>query len=159
MKIEKMGCEVEIILLMDNEKGYDVDQDFFTHIATLVLTDERVNYPFNTAEISIVITDDKEMQEINRLYRKIDKPTDVLSFPINESKDITSKLLGDIVISIDRVKSQAIENGCTEKEEIAYLFIHGLLHLLNFDHETSEADEEKMFEIQDSIFDKIFIQK
>ncbi|MCA1927583.1 MAG: rRNA maturation RNase YbeY [Calditerrivibrio sp.] len=147
---------MEIILLMDNEKGYDVDKSFFTDIAKVVLTDERVKYPFNIAEISMVLTDDKEMQEINRLYRKIDKPTDVLSFPINENKTITSKLLGDIVISIDRVKSQAAESGCTEKEEIAYLFIHGLLHLLTFDHETSEDDEEEMFAIQDSIFDKIF---
>ncbi|MCX8084047.1 MAG: rRNA maturation RNase YbeY [Calditerrivibrio sp.] len=147
---------MDIVIFIDNEKNYSYDEDMFHDIAYTILKDEKINYPYNTAEISLVLTDDSEIQEINRLYRKMDKPTDVLSFPINESKKLSSQILGDIVISMDKVKSQAIENDCTEKEELAFLFIHGLLHLLGYDHEVSEKDEEEMFELQDYFFDKYF---
>jgi len=100
---------MEIILLMDNETDYNISEDFFISLAESALKNKKINYPLQTAEISLVLTDDNEMQEINKLYRKIDKTTDVLSFPINEGKNISSKMLGDIVISIDRMKSQAIE--------------------------------------------------
>ncbi|MEF3254842.1 MAG: rRNA maturation RNase YbeY [Deferribacterales bacterium] len=147
---------MEVLVLMDNDTDFNIDESFFENIAEIVLKDERIKYPFDTVEISLVITDDEEMKNINRLYRKIDKSTDVLSFPINENRVIHSKLLGDIVISIDKARSQSIENGLNLEEEVGNLFIHGLLHLLGFDHERSESEEQEMFEIQDEIFDKIF---
>lgn len=147
---------MEIILLMDNETDYNISEDFFIFLAESALKNKKINYPLETAEISLVLTDDNEMQEINKLYRKIDKTTDVLSFPINEGKNISSKMLGDIVISIDRMKSQAIENGCTEEEELATLFIHGLLHLLGYDHEKGEEEEKDMFDLQDEIVGESF---
>ncbi len=147
---------MEIIILLDNEKDYPLDVDMLQDISYMILKDEKINFPFNTAEISLVITNDDEMKEINRLYRKIDSTTDVLSFPINENKQITSQMLGDIVISFDKAKSQSVENECTIEEEIAFLYIHGLLHLLGYDHEKSEEDEKEMFELQEQFFEKFF---
>lgn len=147
---------MEIIILLDNEKDYPLDVDMLQDISYMILKDERINFPFNTAEISLVMTNDEEMREINRQYRKIDNTTDVLSFPINENKDITSPMLGDIVISFDKAKSQSVENDCTVEEEIAFLYIHGLLHLLGYDHERSEEDEKEMFELQEQFFENFF---
>lgn len=147
---------MEIIILLDNEKEYPLDVDMLQDISYMILKDERINFPFNTAEISLVMTNDEEMREINRLYRKIDNTTDVLSFPINENRDIKSPMLGDIVISYDKAKSQSVENECTVEEEIAFLYIHGLLHLLGYDHEKSEEDEKEMFELQEQFFENFF---
>lgn len=147
---------MEIIFLIDNEKNYPLNVDMLQDISYEILKHEKISFPFNTAEISLVITDDEEMKEINRLYRKIDFTTDVLSFPINDGKDIKSNILGDIVISYDKAKSQSVENECTIEEEIAFLFIHGLLHLLGYDHESSEEDEKEMFELQENFFQKFF---
>jgi probable rRNA maturation factor len=148
--------KMEIIFLLDNEKNYPIDVDMLHDISYMVLKDKRINFPFNTAEISLVITDDEEMKEINKLYRKIDSTTDVLSFPINEDKKIISNILGDIVISFEKAKAQSVENECSIDEEIAFLFIHGLLHLLGYDHEKSEEAEKEMFEIQENIFETFF---
>ncbi len=106
--------------------------------------------------ISIYLTDDETIKEYNKTYRGKNKPTDVLSFcyeenegfPFNEEKE-----LGDIIISIDTMKKQAEEFKTTEEEEFARLVIHGVLHLLGFDHEISEEEEIKMFELQDRYLD------
>ncbi len=91
------------------------------------------------------------MRELNRQYRGIDRTTDVLSFPLYDSlKDIiwaqglAPLLLGDIVINLPKVMSQASEHGMTFKEELRWLLIHGLLHLIGYDHERSRYHEKKM---------------
>lgn len=93
-------------------------------------------------EISISIVTAEEIRDLNNQYRGVDKATDVLSFPLYERGDIPeSGMLGDIVISSEKIKQQAVEFGHSEEREFIYLTIHSLLHLLGYDH--IEEDERK----------------
>lgn len=97
------------------------------------------------AELGVTLGDDEYLQMLNREYRRIDRPTDVLSFALNEGEEDSSDeemLLGDIVISVDRVLSQAQEYGHSETRELAYLAIHGLMHIVGYDHEKPEDKKE-----------------
>lgn len=100
----------------------------------------------NNCEISIVITDDEDIREINKNYRNIDKPTNVLSFPMDDENMVIPglKILGDIVISEDTAIKEAQEAKITLDQRISQLLIHGILHLLGYDHEISEEEDEKM---------------
>ncbi len=107
-------------------------------------------------EVSITLTDDKSIRELNKNWRGKDKATDVLSFPINEKPlGYKYKVLGDVVISIPYAKKQAEEIGFSYKEEVLRLLIHGILHLLGYDHEKSEEEAKLMFSIQDRIFEDL----
>lgn len=106
-------------------------------------------------EISITLTDNQTIKELNKQWRNKDKPTDVLSFPMEDSIGYKYRLLGDVVISLPFAKKQAEEIGFSYKEEILRLLIHGILHLLGYDHERSKEDEKIMFELQEKIFQKI----
>ncbi|MEE9543417.1 MAG: rRNA maturation RNase YbeY, partial [Thermodesulfobacteriota bacterium] len=81
------------------------------------------------SEVSILLTDDEGIRELNEMYRDMDRPTDVLSFPLNDSY-----MLGDIVISLERVSVQAKDYSVSFDEELTRLLMHGLLHLLGYDH-------------------------
>lgn len=102
-------------------------------------------------EVSLLLVDEAEIQEYNRAYRGIDAPTDVLSFSQLEGEGPDARTLppdfpmplGDIVISMPRMRDQALTYGHGQEREFAFLLVHGLLHLLGFDHQTSE-DEERM---------------
>ena len=98
------------------------------------------------AELSILLTTDKEIQQLNAQYRGKDAPTDVLSFPqLEDEPPDGSALLGDIVISMETANRQADEHGVSFQEEILRLLIHGLLHLLGYDHENvTPAEAERM---------------
>lgn len=98
-------------------------------------------------EISITFVNNEEIKSLNNQYRNIDKPTDVLSFPFDNSFNLPIHVLGDIVISTEKAETQAEEYGNTLNREIGFLMIHGMLHLLGYDHETEE-DEKKMFGLQ-----------
>lgn len=104
-------------------------------------------------EFSIIIVDNKRIHEINKEYRNIDRPTDVISFALEDSEGVEPenyRILGDIYISIDKVKEQAKAYGHSETRELAFLTIHGFLHLLGYDH--MEPEEEKiMFAKQEEI--------
>jgi len=89
-------------------------------------------------DLELLLCDDETIRELNREYRKIDRSTDVLSFPLEG--DLPGQPLGSLVISVDRVRAKAAELGHTEQEELALLFIHGLLHLLGYDHETDRGE-------------------
>ena len=113
-------------------------------------------------EFNVIIIDNERIHEINKTYRGIDRPTDVISFALEDFKDIeyqnNYRLLGDIYISIDKVREQAKEYGHSEKRELSFLAVHGLLHLLGYDH--MEKDEEKiMFEKQEMILNGYGIKK
>jgi probable rRNA maturation factor len=96
-------------------------------------------------DIELILTDNNEIQVLNKEYRQINKPTDVLSFPL---ENIPGMPLGSIVISIDKAKEGALNFGHSIDEEITLLFIHGLLHLLGYDHETDNGEmREKEAEI------------
>lgn len=103
--------------------------------------------------ISIILTNPQNIRKYNKNYRQIDKETDVLSFPmfekdelekvINDEKTPIRDVLGDIIISIDRVKEQSIEYGHSFERELAYMLVHGFYHLMGYDH-IEEADKLKM---------------
>ncbi len=98
----------------------------------------------NDRELSILITGDDRIHELNRQYLNRDKPTNVLSFPMTGADGIETGMLGDIVISVDTAKREADEMGITFHERIYELLVHGLLHLMGYDHEKSEKDERIM---------------
>jgi probable rRNA maturation factor len=92
------------------------------------------------AELTVVLTDDAQIQDLNHQFRDVDAPTDVLSFPAGEVDLDTGNLyLGDIIISVPRAQAQAAAEGCTLEAELRLLVVHGALHLLGYDH----ADEQE----------------
>ena len=104
-------------------------------------------------EFSVIIVDNKRIHEINKEYRGIDRPTDVISFALEDNEEIEFdhyRVLGDIYISIDKVREQAKEYGHSEKRELAFLTVHGFLHLLGYDHMKPE-EEKIMFARQEEI--------
>lgn len=108
--------------------------------------------------ISVTMVDNEFIHQINRIYRHIDRPTDVITFAFldgdkNREKLLKSKtdvVLGDIYISTEKAKEQAETYGHSIDRELSFLFVHGLLHLLGYDHMT-EADEKIMFPLQEEI--------
>ncbi|MCM3599535.1 rRNA maturation RNase YbeY [Robertmurraya korlensis] len=112
-------------------------------------------------ELSVTFVDNDRIQEINREYRGKDKPTDVISFALEElgegeiqiSGANMPRVLGDIIISIDKAREQATDYGHSVERELGFLAVHGFLHLLGYDHET-EAEEKEMFDLQRSILDE-----
>lgn len=104
-------------------------------------------YSLEKAELSVTLTDNLHIQAINRRYRGIDRPTDVISFALNESEepeiqDAEVNILGDIIISLERAAEQAAEYGHSYRREVAFLTVHGLLHLLGYDHMEDEERQE-----------------
>ena len=139
------------ILISKEVYSREITKKFLKDITEKILSELNLN----NAEISITLTDDERIREINREWRGKDKPTDVLSFPQEETIGYKYRLLGDVVISLPYAKKQAEEIGFTLKEEILRLMIHGILHLIGYDHETNEEDAKVMFDLQDKIFDKL----
>lgn len=115
------------------------------------------------AEVSVTLTDNDEIHVLNREYRGVDRPTDVLSFPMAEDDDNigdfdmdkNAVLLGDIVVSVEKIEEQAKEYMHSFERELAYLVIHSTLHLLGYDHETGEEDEKEMTQKQDKIIESM----
>ena len=115
---------------------------------------------FRDAEVSVTFCDDAHIRTLNAEYRKKDAPTDVLSFPIYEKGEAystpdTPVLLGDIVLSLERAKEQGEKIGNSIEEEVSFLTVHSTLHLLGYDHETSQEDEDDMFGRQKEIVEEI----
>jgi probable rRNA maturation factor len=102
------------------------------------------------AELSIALVSDAQIKRLNKLYRNKDKPTDVLSFPIGEKVN-GWLILGDVVISVDTAKRQAQELGYSLEEELKRLLVHGLVHLLGYDHELGGEEEKKFFELEEFV--------
>ncbi len=107
------------------------------------------------AELTIVLTDDDQLRLLNRQYLGIDAPTDVLSFPSGIiDPDTHRSYLGDVLISIPRASLQAAEAGHSLEEEVRLLTVHGVLHLLGFDH-ADESEKARMWALQDEILSNI----
>ena len=96
------------------------------------------------AELSLALVGNREIEKLNRRYRNQPKPTDVLSFPAGESVGGRARLLGDVVISVEQAEEQAECGGWTLEQEIERLLIHGILHLLGYDHEHSRKEAQIM---------------
>lgn len=124
------------------------------------LAQEGFSYP---AEVSVSFVDNDAIHKLNLEYREKDKPTDVLSFPMWEKEELSdgsaldghAVTLGDIIISAEKAKSQAEEYGHSLEREICFLSVHSILHLLGYDHETSEEDEAYMKTKQEDVLIKI----
>ena len=145
---------IEVINLLDKKVEYLEElQDFLENVCK----DEKLdNVMFN-----VIIVDNPRIHEINKEYRGIDRETDVISFALEDDKSFNTtevRMLGDIYISIDRVRSQAEEYGHSFKRELFFLALHGLLHLLGYDHMKKE-EEEVMFKLQEEILDEMDIKR
>lgn len=113
------------------------------------------------SEVNIIFVGLEEIHEINKTYRNVDRPTDVISFALEDTEDVTvyeERVLGDIYICLDKVHEQAKEYGHTEIREMAFLIVHGLLHLLGYDHMIKE-DEKIMFGLQEEILNEMGITR
>ena len=137
---------------INNEYGYQEDYSYLDEVIKRTLEkEEALNSIF-----SIIFIDNEQIRKINATYRGIDRETDVISFAFEDAKDdfsLTKRVLGDIYISIPKMQEQAKSYGHSEKRELAFLTVHGLLHLLGYDHQTPE-EEEKMFGLQKEILDE-----
>lgn len=134
--------------IQNNQDKVIFDDELYDTITAVV--DKTFEYektePLN---VSVVITDNEEIRELNLKFRGKDAPTDVLSFPMfNEDGSLDDTELGDIVISLERAKSQSEEYNHSLRREVAFLTAHSMLHLLGYDHENGETE---MYEKQEEI--------
>ena len=106
----------------------------------------------NQAELSLALVSSAEIRKLNAKYRKKDYATDVLSFPVEDSVPIGTRLLGDVVISVEKAKQQAREKGHSLTEEMVMLVIHGVVHLLGYDHERSAKEARIMGRLEKKIY-------
>lgn len=114
-------------------------------IEQIVCTTLEVGGCQEPCEVSVLVTNDARIQELNRQYRRIDKPTDVLSFALEEDSSVVlppgfPRMLGDVIVSLETVSRQAQEHHGTPPKECAWALCHGVLHLLGYDHETDEQE-------------------
>ena len=118
------------------------------------------NFP-GPAEISVTFVNNEQIHELNRQYRDKDMPTDVLAFPMGENgeydvnHDTGAKILGDIVISMEKAVEQAQRYGHSLEREVGYLTAHSMLHLLGYDHETSGLDRVRMREKEEQVMSQL----
>jgi len=155
-------------LYLEDEPGFfeshaDILQDVY-RVIEACLSEETVSMG---VEISLTIVDELEIQQINKDYRGIDQPTDVLSFPqiepLANGKIVWEKtnhqvMLGDIILCYEKAIEQASEYGHTLKREICFLVAHSMFHLLGYDH-MNEIDEKMMFDKQESILSLLNISR
>jgi rRNA maturation RNase YbeY len=128
-----------------------IDEAFVYHVAASTL--DILGFEFN--EVSVVLDNDEQIRILNKTYRKLDEPTDVLSFSSGEiDPDSGSRYLGDVIISFPRAKAQAVEQGHSIKKELTTLIVHGILHLAGYDHSTSKQEKE-LFSIQNEIINEL----
>lgn len=112
-------------------------------------------------EVSVTFCDNEEIRDLNCRFRNIDRATDVLSFPLFDDDGMDAHveeldcMLGDVVLSLERALEQAVEYGHSFEREVAFLTVHSILHLLGYDHETSEEDEVDMRRRQTEIMDRM----
>lgn len=140
-----------------NEYEYKEDYSYLDDVLNYALDYLKIK----NAVFDIVFVDNKTIQQINREYRSIDKVTDVISFAFEDNGKIgynNVRLLGEIYVCIPRMEEQAIDYGHSKKRELSFLCVHGLLHLLGYDHIEKE-DEKVMFELQELILNGANIKK
>ncbi|MFB0972604.1 MAG: rRNA maturation RNase YbeY [Neofamilia sp.] len=107
-------------------------------------------------EVSVSIVNPEEIRMLNSEYREVDEITDVLSFPLDFDVDVPMKMLGDIVINLEKIKSQALEFNHSKERELSYLTVHSMLHLLGFDH-IDEEDRVEMRKKENEIMEELGI--
>ena len=142
---------IEII----DETNETIDLEDLKHTINYALETENVNNAF----MNIIIIDNEKIHQINKEYRGIDRPTDVISFALEDDKTFVKtdfRVLGDIYISIDKVHEQARSYGHSFRRELSFLAVHGIMHLLGYDHMNPD-DEKIMFGKQEKILNELGI--
>lgn len=150
--------ELSISYLDETNVVQTDDLDLIEQLLNVAAENESLS---GEIEVSITFVDNEQIQAINKQYRNIDKPTDVISFALEERSEgeveivgvTMPRILGDIVISIPKAKQQANDYNHSFHRELGFLALHGFLHLLGYDHETEE-EELMMFQRQKEILEK-----
>ncbi len=160
-------------ITLEAEIDPEFDFDYEVKAKEVILAAiEAENFPFE-AEVDVTLTDNETIHEMNRMYREVDRPTDVLSFPLlsydapgdfskledtpdNFNPDTGEAMLGDIVLSVPKIKEQAAEYGHSELREYCFLILHSMLHLFGYDHMT-EDDAAIMINKQKDILNHLGI--
>lgn len=149
-------CQPENFL-EDEEKNFlvDLSKEVLSRLGEIFKIEKNT-------EVSVVLTNNAFIHELNRTYRNIDAPTDILSFALDESDDEENfsedvpHALGDLILSVERAKEQAVEYEHSLRREVAFLLVHGFLHLLGYDH-IEEVDRLKMEEKQAELMNELKI--
>lgn len=146
-----------------NYKNVEKNKQYEELIDTVISKCFEIENLINTKlYVNIILTTPSVIQEFNKEYRNIDEPTDVLSFPMFEKNEIYNiteeEVLGDIVISIEKVEEQAIEYGHSFDRELAYMLVHGFYHLMGEDH-IEEEDKKIMREKEENVLNKLGIKR
>lgn len=149
---------------IEYESDISLNIDYETIIESVVLKALDIEECPYEVDLSIILTNNEDIQEINKMYRDIDAPTDVLSFPMIEfdmpsdfsgleesvndcfNPESGELLLGDIIISVEKVMDQAEEFGHSSKRELAFLVAHSMLHLFGYDHNDNTSDDDLIME-------------
>ena len=108
-------------------------------------------------ELSVLFVDDEEIHGINKQYLKRDYPTDVISFSMREGElpTLNENVLGDVVVSLDNATQYAQKKGVTLEDEVMFLLIHGILHIMGYDHESPDSDKEAMQKKEKELYSMI----
>ena len=148
---------------MNIEVFNEINEDLSKELGELkellknVCKDEKLS----NGEFNVIIVNEEKIHDLNREYRGIDRVTDVISFALEDDKSFNIedyRMLGDIYICLNKVKEQANEYGHSFKRELSFLAIHGLLHLLGYDH-MNEDDEKVMFDKQEEVLKRYGIER
>lgn len=139
-------------LLIVNESKASIPRKFLSTWGELLSKElikrKTVSKKFNDIELTLVFLDLKPAKKINKEFRNKDYATDVLSF-----ESMTPDSLGELILCPEVLKKQSKEHGLTFQMELGYMVLHGVLHLLGYDHEIGEAEAREMFELQDDLFE------
>ncbi|MDD3027693.1 MAG: rRNA maturation RNase YbeY [Erysipelotrichaceae bacterium] len=150
--------EIDLALINQTEK---IKEDYSKDLHDIVAKTCEILDIDEDLELSCIIVSTDKIHEINKEYRHLDKPTDVISFALEDSEQIVGggvRVLGDIFICDDYVINQAQEYGHSLRREFCFLFTHGLLHLLGYDH-MNEEEEKEMIGLQKKILDNLEIKR
>lgn len=161
---------MSLTLAWNNDQDKMVVEDGLIELLNRLLQAAAEMEGISEGEVDLTFVDDEAIHELNRDYRSVDRPTDVLSFAMNESldeeMDIVYELeegeeldeltdvLGDIIISVERAKVQSEEYGHSLERELGFLFVHGFLHLLGYDHQDT-ASEQVMMGKQEAVLAQV----
>ena len=138
--------------------GCNFNYDYLEEVINKTLEIEKVK----NALVSIIFVNEEEIRKINFQYRGLDKVTDVISFAFEDNEEVAfleARMLGDIYVCISKMQEQAKLYNHSEKRELSFLVVHGLLHLLGYDHTKSIIEEQKMFAKQEQILNELNIVK
>ena len=141
-----------------NQTEEKLDKELETVHEVLIHGLKKLN--IEEAIFNVIIVDNDYIHKLNKEYRNIDRETDVITFALEDDKTFNPdiRILGDVYISIDKAKSQSIEYSHSLLRELCFLAVHGMLHLLGYDH-MKEEDEKVMFKLQEEILDEMNIKR